>query len=107
MSKKKPPEHFDVGTPPKNVLAFPSKIKPPLTPQQVELGDDNEFLSVIDMLELLLEDLYATPEAELPTGIFVGMYKNGKDFEHFPYYNHGLTRLELLGLLTQYMRSVL
>lgn len=106
--KKKPPPELRIPDPPSaEVLAFPSKVRAP--PKQVELSEDGEFVSVLDMLYALIEDIEDMDEKDRPTGVFVGMYKDNmeKGFEHFPYYNYGLTRLELLGLLTQFQRSVI
>jgi hypothetical protein len=109
MKKKRPPPHFRIPDPPSaTVLPFkPGGKVPRPPPKTLELSEDGEFTGVIDMLYELIEDLEATPENERPTGIFVGMYKDEKDSELFPYYNYGLTRIELLGLLTQFLKSVI
>lgn len=102
------PPHFDVGTPPSaEIIPLKTKRQPAPVLKQVELSEDGEYVDVLDMLYALIEDLEKTPEKDRPTGVFVGMYHDTKDFEHFPYYNHGLTRIELLGVLTQFMRSVI
>jgi hypothetical protein len=76
-----------------------------IPPEKVSGEDDRSV--VINLLKALLAEI---EEGRLhPTAVFVGFHEeddDSPDMERFPYYFTGLSRLELLGLLSEVIRKL-